>query len=71
MLDTTKPSKKQIAPRLVASWPTSFGTIWLAQDARCSCGALVSRHPRETTDGGAELLCASHHVFARVELAAQ
>jgi hypothetical protein len=70
MLTIPKVSKKQcIRPRLIASQPMSFGVVWLAQDTRCPCGALVSRHPRPTADGGAELLCAKHHTFARFERA--
>lgn len=60
---------KTTAPRLIASQPQSFGIVSLAEGACCPCGALVSRHPRPTADGGAEYLCADHHTFARFELA--
>jgi hypothetical protein len=54
-------------PRLIASQPQPFGIVWLAEGTCCPCGALVSRHPRPTADGGPELLCANHHTFVRFE----
>jgi hypothetical protein len=70
MLRTVNAENYQcISPRLIASQPMSFGIVWLAQGTCCPCGALVSRHPQPTADGGAELICANHHTFARFECA--
>jgi len=67
MLNIADISKKQcVRPRLVHSRSWLFWRVWVAEGARCPCGALISWHPRENDDG-AELICAEHHTVVRFE----